>query len=241
MYDTLKTLIKIILLIIIVVVIFYYINSSDPKVRQENFTCDLENLNLDDLVIINRNPEYIKLINKLIDDKSFIFTDDQLKILKNPNQFYDISNNNVKNISNIFYKNCDGKLDSVVNNTEYFDNSYELNIDADNQYNEIVKEFKNNINNTLEPDCKNSCILSDPKYLKNYYMDLYGNKVKSNLIDYYADYYTNINNNNKECLPVDTLVGIPNFIIPDQYNIEKYLTNAYNVDWSRIINPNTIL
>ena len=82
MYDTLKTLIKIILLIIIVVVIFYYINSSDPKVHQENFTCDLENLNLDDLVIINRNQEYIKLINKLIDDKSFILTNEKKYIKK---------------------------------------------------------------------------------------------------------------------------------------------------------------
>ena len=39
------------------------------------------------LVIINRNPEYTKYIDKLINEKSFMFTDEQIKVLKNPNQF----------------------------------------------------------------------------------------------------------------------------------------------------------
>jgi hypothetical protein len=51
----------------------------------------LDKLNIDDLVILNRNPEYINYINKLIDDKSFMFTDEQLKVLKNPNQFYSVN------------------------------------------------------------------------------------------------------------------------------------------------------
>jgi hypothetical protein len=72
-------------------------------------------------------------------------------------------------------------------------------------------------------------------------MDIYGNKVESNLLDYFSDYYTNINNDKDDkSIPVKTLIGKPNFIIPDQYNIEKYLTNAYNVDWSRIVNPYTV-
>ena len=48
---------------------------------------------IDDLFIIERTPEYSKLINGLIDEKSFIFSDDKLKVLKNPQQIFDISNN----------------------------------------------------------------------------------------------------------------------------------------------------
>jgi hypothetical protein len=83
--------------------------------------------------------------------------------------------------------------------------------------------------------------MSDPKYLKNYYLDIYGNRIESNLTDYFADYYTNINiDKPKEAIPVTTLKGNSNFIIPDQYSIQNYFTNAYNVDWSRIVNPYTI-
>jgi len=247
-----SNIIKIFLLIIILIVIYNFIMSFDPEKIKQGYKCNLDKLDIDDLVIINRSPEYIKYINKLIDDKSFLFTDEQLKVLKNPNQFYNVDkeSKNISNISNEFYVTCQDDLDTPVGKTvEYFEDLNDekitsediLEIDSSKEYNNIIKQFENNIKNTVKPDCVNSCVLSDPKYLKNYYLDLYGNNVKSNLIDYFADYYTNINNNEqKECIPVETLKGQSNFIIPDQYSIQNYFTNAYNVDWSRIVNPNTI-
>jgi len=97
--------------------------------------------------------------------------------------------------------------------------------------------------------------LNNPRYLKNYYLDIFGNNVESNLSDYFANYQTIINDNDykctkfkngkckmqlSSCVPVKTTKGNNNMIIPDQYDTNKYLTNAYNIDWSRIINPNTI-
>ena len=59
--------------------------------------------------------------------------------------------------------------------------------------------------------------------------------------DYITAYNTTIDETNaKKCLPVKTLKGKNNFIIPNQYDYEKYWTNAYNVDYSRVINPMTI-
>jgi hypothetical protein len=79
-----SNIIKIFLLIIILIVIYNFIMSFDPEKIKQGYKCNLDKLDIDDLVIINRSPEYIKYIDKLIDDKSFLFTDEQLKVLKNP-------------------------------------------------------------------------------------------------------------------------------------------------------------
>jgi hypothetical protein len=265
MNESIKKIIKIILLIFILILLYNFTNSIDPNVQKEQFTCDLDKLNIDDLVILNRNPEYINYINKLIDDKSFMFTDEQLKVLKNPNQFYNVNQSNgsgsadTKNISFKIYNTCKDQIDTVVNTVDgnFSNNIYDslnddnstdsasleqqLDIESTNEYNNIIKNFETNIKNTIKPDCVNSCVMSDPKYLKNYYLDLYGNQVQSTLTDYFADYYTNINiKDPKQAIPVDTLKGNSNFIIPDQYYIQNKFTNAYNVDWSRIVDPYTI-
>lgn len=257
MNEYIKTIIKIFFLIIVIIILFscaYYI---DPSEKKEEFSCDLNKLNIDDMVIINRNPEYIKYINKLIDEKKFMFTDKQLEVLKNPNQFYLINksdgSNDVNNISYKMYKNCAGQFDTPVNSTNsYFDGTEsskssdsssqeQLEINSSKEYNKIIQQFEKNITNTLKPDCTNSCVMSDPKYLKNYYLDMWGNRVMANLTDYFADYYTNINTPNPtEAIPVTTQKGTSEFIIPDQYPIQNYFTNAYNVDWSRVVNPYTI-
>ncbi len=245
MNKIITTIIKIILLVIILGFVYFWIDNYQKNISKENFDCELDKLNIDDLVIINRSPEYSKLIKKLIDEKSFIFTDEQLKVLNNPNQFYNVKNDNVKNISEMFYRNCKDNIDTPVNKTvEYFDNltpDEQLELTSSNEYNKIVQKLQENIARTTKPDCVNSCVMSDPKYLKDYYLDLYGNRVNSSLTDYFADYYTSINSKEqKECIPVETLIGKNNFIIPDQYSIQKYFTNAYNVDWSRVVNPYTI-
>ena len=262
-------IIKFIILIAILAMFYSFINSIDSEaapneVKKETFSCDLDKLDIDEMVIINRNPEYIKYINKLIDDKSFMFTDKQLQVLKNPNQFYNVDKNNddTKNISYKIYNDCKGQIDSPIGLTNGYldgvnkgvvqvDNAIthsdlsseeNLEINSSNEYNKIIKKFEENIANTIKPDCVNSCVMSDPKYLKNYYQDVYGNKIQSTLTDYFADYYTNINTKEpKEAIPVITLIsGNSNFIIPDQYSIQNLFTNAYNVDWSRVVNPYTI-
>ena len=268
MNEILIFIIKIFILVVILIMLYNYSNSIDPQndVNKEGFKCDLDKQNIDDMVIINRDPTYIKYINKLIDDKSFMFNDKQINVLKNPNQFYNVDpkNSDINNISYKMYQDCKGQLDSpvgLVNN--YFDgvnnkNMYpsdnktsstnsdlsseeQLEINSSNEYNKIIDTFQKNIKNTIRPDCVNSCVMSDPKYLKDYYLDVYGNRVMSTLTDYFADYYTNINNDQqKEAIPVTTQKGTSQFIIPDQYSIQNYFTNAYNVDWSRVVNPNTI-
>ena len=47
------------------------------------------------------------------------------------------------------------------------------------------------------------------------------------------------NDNNNEGQKVNIIKGKSNFIIPNQFDTLKYQTNAYNIDWNRIINPMT--
>src|SRR3990167_9916984 len=103
----------------------------------------------------------------------------------------------------------------------------------------ITKMLKYDIKQTIKPNCFNTGVLKNDMplidyYLKNYYQDLYGNKVDANLSDYFSAYYTFINNDDNVGLPVNTLVGHSDFVIPDQYNYDSRFTNAYNIDWDRI-------
>ena len=265
--------VKIIFFIFIGVIIYLIYNFFNQQYLQENLRCNIDNLDIDDLFIIERTPEYSKLINGLIDEKSFIFSDDKLKVLKNPQQIFDISNNknnskdnlkdnsiDISNISDIVYLGCGKQL---VDNTFDFNNdkNNEIkvieenfnNIDDLSNFNDIVdvssKEYtdiKNMLSNDIKqfigPNCFNTGVLKQnipliKNYLKNYYQDLYGNKVDAELKDYFIAYYTLMNNPNDVGLPVDTLVGTSDFIIPDQYKTDSNFTNAYNIDWNRIINP----
>lgn len=47
----------------------------------------------------------------------------------------------------------------------------------------------------------------------------------------------NANSNPAPRLTYQGGMGNSNFIIPDQYNYDNKFTNAYNIDWNRIINP----
>lgn len=226
-----------IILIIVIISVFIIIYSLTSK----NKKCNIENYNIDDLLIVKRTPEYDKLISKLLQEKKFMFTDEQIKILESNHQIYDISNkDNIKNISLNVYGKC---VDKNIDNRELFttESPYPKNLEKyqDKLYSDITNKLENNIDIIIEPNCENTQVLENPKYLKNYYMDFYGNKVESSLSDYFANYYTTIDNKDERYVPVETLIGHSNFIIPDQYNIEKYFTNAYNVDWSRVINPLT--
>lgn len=234
------TLIKILITIIIIVIIYFLINYFQKDYKENYNKCDLDNLNIDDVVVIKRTPAYSNLINDIIDKKNFIFNEQQIKVLKNPQQIFTVKNNlnDIKNISDLIYTNCKGKLDNDINGT--------LNDDiinySDKNYDLISKELINDIEKTIEPNFFNTGVLRNnipfsKNYLKNYYKDIYGNRVKSDLSDYFTAYYTLINEDNNIGFPVNTEIGKSNFLIPDQYNTDKHFSNAYNIDWDRIINP----
>jgi hypothetical protein len=245
-------LIYIIITLLVLASIYYFIQYNEEKIKEakiykENFrACDIDKYNLDDMMVIKRTPEYSRLIDGIIDKKSFIFNDNQIKNLKNPQQIFNLNNLDsntssqidyrkldVDNISQKIYTDCKTNLDVAVDKD--FDNKL---IDFSNTEYDIIKnQFKKDIQNTLKPNCYNTDVLKKDKYLRNYYKDVYGNRVKADLVDYFADYYTNINNESDKCIPVETQLGKSNFLIPDQYNTETYFTNAYNIDWSRMINP----
>jgi hypothetical protein len=265
--------IKIFILLLIGVIIYVIYNLFYQKNLTETPQCKINDYDIDDLVVIKRTPEYSKLIDNLIDEKSFIFTDEQLKVLKNPQQIFDVSNNkdnkqNISNISYTVYSNCKNELkkntfdfDDNINNTntnnnESFDNLVDL---SDKEYDKIKNMLKNDIKKLLDlsephknfcktknfirgPNCFNTGVIKQnipliKNYLKNYYQDLYGNKIYAELKDYFTAYYTLINEDDNVGLPVNTLIGTSDFIIPDQYNYDSHFTNAYNIDWDRIINP----
>ena len=252
--------VKVLFVIFICVVIYLIYNFYHSQYLSENMKCNLNDYDIDDMVIIKRTPEYSKLINNIIDEKSFIFSKDQLNVKKNPQQIFNINNNTndeikISNISDKVYLDCKKELkkntfdfvdvdndhinNHINNNPENFDNLIDV---SSKEYADIEKMLKNDIERLIGPNCYNTAVLKNnmpliKNYLKNYYQDLYGNKIDAKLEDYFAAYYTLINNDDNVGLPVNTLIGNSNFIIPDQYIYESPLTNAYNIDWSRIINP----
>lgn len=230
--------IQILFLIFIVVIAYLIYNVINQDNQMRNEKCKLENFDIDDLVVIKRTPEYSKLIDGLIDEKSFIFNDDQLKVLKNPQQifFTQDNGNNIKNISQNVYLNCSKELEQ--DNENFLDNPVDY---SNKEYDKIERMLYDDTQKLIGANCYNTGVLRDiplvKNYLKNYYQDLYGNKVQANLSDYFTGYYTLINEDEDVGLPVNTLLGHSNFVIPDQYKYDSGFTNAYNIDWSRIINP----
>ncbi len=264
-------------------IVYFIYNFFYYQYSQEHLKCNINNYNIDDMIIIKRTPEYEKLIDNLIDEKSFIFNDDEIKVLKNSQQIFNINNSiddnkkNISNISNDVYLNCAKQLinntfdfTDIVKNEEHaiksinenFDNLNDIRVKdiieeandyihdknddiidvSSNEYIDIKNMLKNDIKKLIGPNCFNMGVLKQNmplinNYLKNYYQDLYGNKVNADLKDYFIAYYTFINNDDDVGLPVETLIGNSNFVIPDQYKNDSHFTNAYNVDWSRIINP----
>ncbi len=195
------------ILILAIIVIFTWIQSYDYKINQSSKICNLENFDIDKIHIIKREPEYQRLINKLIDEKRFIFTDDELKILKNKFQIYNVSDNDIQNITKIIMGNCKNKLNTLTD--DYIHTPEELedvkyNILNNNEYNRILKNLDTNEKNFYDLDCANIGFLKSNNQ-KNYYYDLFGNNIESDTAQYMANYYSTINSDdNKYCVPVKT-------------------------------------
>ena len=221
----------IIIILILIAIIYLLYNHIQNKKQTQNKT--KTTIDIDKLEIIKRTEAYQDLINKLINEKKTFFTPHEIEIMKNKFQFYNTENgiNNITDdILKTYYNNNNN------NNLQNIDNNISItgNIYTNPTFNDIL----NNIPH--EKTCKNVKVLQNKNYLNNYYYDMYGNKIKASLKDYVNDYDIRIDNNNNEGQKVEIIKGSNNFIIPNQYHIYKYATNAYNIDWNRIIHPLTV-
>ena len=319
--DEMYEILVIIIVIIIIFAMFYSAHDTPPKA---DFKITKDNLN--NITFIKRDPIYNKLMNKLIDEKSLAFNDEQIKTMKDLYQAYNVNENTgqITNISesvNVMNKPVSNMLDApndvptnydmndetIINNyntSNYANDSYvpdynnfnnrdnSNNNGSDNNNNNKADNFtllvntfvngfsqQNNtvgnaipttplnriivpVNNTSYLSKENNEILKDlsanfptttdcdslPEHedsFTNYYYDVYGNRIKSKMTDYISAYNTLINSgmgnhDDSVCLPVTTMKGNDDFVIPQMYNYDSTLSDAYNVDWTRIINPNTI-
>jgi len=220
-------MLSVIIFIIIIISIFIIYNNNTKTEKIENFNITD---NIDNLEIMERSPTYQNLIKKLLSDKKEIFTEEEIDILKNKFQFYD-TEDGIKNItSNVLKETKNENSENLTNEI-----SITGNIFANPAFNDILNGFQN----TKDLDCKDVKVLQRPLYLNNYYYDMYGNKIEASLKDYINDYHIRIDNNDNEGQKVNILKGKSNFIIPNQFDTLKYQTNAYNIDWNRIVNPMT--
>ena len=298
-------MIEIILFLVVTIIIIYYSNKSQCNYKKEPFqhqkynnvvrneiikvnnensngnSYDKCNLDIDNLYILDRNKEYSKYINKLINNSDNInYTDDEIEIMKNKHQFYNINDNN--NISNLVLGECKNSYGSSDDSGEKnidenfnvddveggydVEGSYDveggydvgggsyygINSNVSGGYNSDIKASIKGVGTyskgALETigsvgSVRSSGLIDNDEcinngYLTDYYYDLEGNNIKSTLKEYINSDKNNI------CEPVKyNKVGNgsgSSMIIPNQYDINKDLTNAYDVNWSNVINPLTI-
>lgn len=229
----------IIVILALVILVLYFNEKKVNNTNKENYC----NLNIDDIKINRRGNSYTKLMEKLIKEKKDLFNDKQMKIMANRNQFYNIKNlNNIKNISQKIYGKCKKDFSSAFDD-EYVSDDIEEKSPSE-LYNKILKNLNDEITESSTYKGQNIHVLQNDNYLRNYYIDIFGNNIQSEMSDYFANYFLTINDEYgeipKKAIKVDVKEGKSDFIIPNQYSNNKHMTNAYNVDWSRIINPATI-
>jgi hypothetical protein len=242
-------MIKIILFLVVIVVIYLIYQNKNKNKKLESFE-DSEgnegnegkcNLDIDNLYIYDRDKTYNKYINKVIDNNNNInYTKEEIEIMKNKHQFYNLDDK--KNISNLVLgecKNSYGGGDKISTYDIGGGSYYGYNSNVTGGFNSDIKEMKGYgdvkgamIDKGID---KSTC----DHNLDNYYYDLSGNNIKSTLQQYRKD-------DNDSCIPItytnenikDTVKS--SMIIPNTYNINKDLTNAYDVNWSKVLNPLTI-
>jgi len=148
----------IIILLLLVIFIIYKINTNKIEGFDNLNKCDLLNMNLNDLEILDRDPIYIKLLQKLIKENNPKISKQDYDIIINRFQFYKINSDNINydnitkkilldcklllNEYNISNSNSNSNINKNILN-ELYDNSLHKN---------IIKSFNTNffnINNTI--------------------------------------------------------------------------------------------
>jgi hypothetical protein len=144
-----------------------------------------------------------------------------------------LNKNNVNKNKFQFYDKKTNITDDVLNNNIKPILTKSVNTNPSN----------NVIDNVLKPTeftKDDVVVLKNKGYLNNFYYDMYGNRINASLKDYFVNYATTIDNDDEtDCVKVNIIKKKGDFIIPNQYPTLKYKTNAYNIDWSRIIHPLT--
>jgi hypothetical protein len=227
--------------LLIFIVLTMYILIDDEK---------KENVKLDDLKFIKRNSNYNNLIGNIIDKKSILFNEKQIKSMKNPYQVYNVDGkiNNItdklnNNMVDIHINGFKGNGNNVIPSVPQHEISVPIN---NNQYIDVENtKILNNLSNNFPTKINCDSVSINDKRLDNYYYDLYGNRIQSTMNDYISAYNTLMDknmgdHNDKICIPVKTLKGQSNFVIPNMYEYNSKLTDAYNIDYTRVINPLTI-
>lgn len=256
-------MIEIILFLVLIIIIYYIRFSQDnyylfdkTEPFKNNDNHDKCNLDIDKLYIYDRDKDYNKYVNKIIDNNNNInYSDEEIKIMKNKHQFYNLQNNN--NISNLVLGECKNSYgcgygcnyDGDAVDTVDAVGTYDIGGGSYYGYNSNVSGgFNSDINETMGVgDVKGSKLEkggnensgafgSCDSNLANYYYDLEGNNIISTLQTYKDNY-----NDDNECVNVKYGTNSKSsMIIPNTYNINKDLTNAYDVDWQNVLNPLTI-
>lgn len=243
----------ILFLVVIIIICTRQYNRKKPNktepFKKSNNKC---NLDIDNLYIYDRDKNYNKYIGKVIDENNNInYSKEDIEIMKNKHQFYNLDDK--KNISNLVMGKCKnsyggGSYDLGGGSTDLDIGSYDLGGGSYYGYNSNVSGgFNSDVDEVMGyGDVKGSIIENEninekgicDYNLNNYYYDLKGNNIKSTL----QEYRKNINNSD-ECIPItytnDTKKN-SDMIIPNTYDINKDLTNAYDVNWSKVLNPLTI-
>jgi hypothetical protein len=226
-------MIQIILFLVVIIIICTRQYNYKKEPFKNNKKC---NLDIDNLYIYDRDNNYNKYVGKVIDENNNInYSKEEIEIMKNKHQFYNLDDK--KNISNLVMGKCKNSYGSYdIGGGSYF--GYNSNISGG--FNSDVDEvmgFGDVKGSVIENENKNEKGICDYN-LDNYYYDLKGNNIKSTL----QEYRQNINNS-EECIPITYThepKKISDMIIPNTYNINKDLTNAYDVNWSKVLNPLTI-
>ena len=244
-----------IILFLVVIIIIYYIcmaqNNSEPfKNNNNNNNNEKCNLDIDNLYIYDRDKNYNNYINKVIDNNNNInYSKEEIEIMKNKHQFYNLNNKN--NISNLVLGECKNSYGYGGGGGSNIIGTYDIGGGSYYGYNSnVTGGFNSDINETEGyGDIKGSIIKKNninekglcDNNLDNYYYDLEGNNIISTMQEY-RNNSTSTSTSNK-CIPVTTTpptTTTSDMIIPNTYNINKDLTNAYDVNWQKVLNPLTI-
>lgn len=260
----------ILFLVVIIIIYFIYTSQNRSEQFENEKEKDKCNLDIDNLYIYDRDKNYNNYINKVIDNNNNInYTKEEIEIMKNKHQFYNLNNKkNISNLVLSECKNCYGVSSYDIGGGSYYGynsnvtGGFNSDINEEKGYGDVKGSIidKSNINDKGNINEKGLC----DSNLDNYYYDLNGN----NIISTMHEYRKNVGKNN-ECIPVITTPPIysttttplpptttpiysttmppiystattSDMIIPNTYNINKDLTNAYDVNWQKVLNPLTI-
>jgi len=156
-------MLKSIFIILIIIICFIIIMSNiKTNIIINNDDNNDNYIDIDNIVIIERPQPNINLINKLLNEKPYLYPKNKMDIIKRKFQVYSNKNNKLTNISEKFYNKKNTKNNKTVN-----DPTVLINLFSEPIYKNNISKLKSNSKITNKPFCN--------KKLYNYYYDINGN------------------------------------------------------------------